>query len=46
VNYERFVITGTGRSGTRYASTIFSAMGIKCAHQQVFTDYADNERPA
>lgn len=36
MTYERFVVVGCGRSGTRYASELFSRMGIKCGHQRVF----------
>lgn len=36
--FERFVIVGTGRSGTRYASELFSRMGIPCGHQSVFNE--------
>lgn len=33
---ERFVIVGTGRSGTRYCAELFRSCGIRCGHQDVF----------
>ena len=30
----RFVIVGTGRSGTRYISEVLTASGIRCGHEQ------------
>lgn len=32
----RFVVTGTGRSGTGYASRLFTAAGVACGHEAVF----------
>ncbi len=32
----RFVLVGSGRSGTRYAATVFSQLGIPCGHEAVF----------
>src|ERR1039458_1320553 len=32
----RFVIVGTGRSGTKYASELFSQLGIPCGHESFF----------
>lgn len=32
----RFVVTGTGRSGTGYASTVFTTAGIRCGHEEWF----------
>ncbi|HET7584817.1 MAG TPA: hypothetical protein VFK13_07920 [Gemmatimonadaceae bacterium] len=34
----RFVVTGTGRSGTGYAAKLFNAAGLRCGHEDVFTD--------
>ena len=34
----KFVVTGTGRSGSVYASRLFSAAGLKCGHEDVFTE--------
>jgi hypothetical protein len=34
----RFVVTGTGRSGTGYAAKLFTAAGLSCGHEAVFTD--------
>lgn len=31
-----FVVTGTGRSGTGFASEIFTAAGLPCGHEQYF----------
>jgi len=36
MTFNRFVITGTGRSGTKYAHKLFSRMGIACAHQGIY----------
>ncbi len=33
---KHFVITGTGRSGTRYMSVLLTQMGIRTGHQSVF----------
>jgi hypothetical protein len=33
----RFLITGIGRSGTRYAATLLSNAAIACGHEQAFT---------
>lgn len=33
----RFVIVGTGRSGTRYISRVLSAAGIRCGHEDWWT---------
>lgn len=33
----RFVITGTGRSGTKWCATVLRVAGIACGHEQVFT---------
>jgi hypothetical protein len=33
VTEPRFVIVGTGRSGTRYISRLLRAVGIKCGHE-------------
>jgi hypothetical protein len=32
----RFVVTGTGRCGTRYTSSLFNAAGVPCGHEDVF----------
>lgn len=33
----RFVVVGTGRSATQYASRLFKKLGIRCGHENVFT---------
>lgn len=33
---RRFIVTGTGRSGTRYFSELLTACGIRCGHERVF----------
>ena len=33
-----FVVTGTGRSGTGYTARLFSAAGLPCGHEELFTD--------
>ena len=37
----RFVVTGTGRNGTGYTAHLFNAAGLRCGHEEIFT-----ERPA
>ena len=32
-----FLITGCGRSGTKYASRMLTSLGIRCTHEQYFT---------
>ncbi len=34
---SRLLVVGTGRCGTRYASHVLSAAGVRCGHEQVFT---------
>lgn len=34
---SRLVVTGTGRCGTRYASNLLAASGVRAGHEQVFT---------
>lgn len=33
----RFLIVGTGRSGTTYCQAVFRVCGVNCTHQTVFT---------
>ena len=35
-SHLRFVVTGTGRSGTGYASKLFTAAGLPCGHEDYF----------
>jgi hypothetical protein len=32
----RFVVTGTGRCGTSYTSSLFNAAGVPCGHEDIF----------
>lgn len=32
----KFVVTGTGRSGTQYASELFKTAGLRCGHEAYF----------
>ena len=41
----RFVITGTGRCGTNYTADLFTAAGLRCGHEEVFTAYAGFGEP-
>lgn len=34
---KRFIITGTGRSGTKWCATALRCAGIYCGHEQVFS---------
>ena len=45
MKFRKLVVTGTGRSGTRYASELFSRCGIPVSHQQVFSDNYNGEEP-
>lgn len=33
---DRFVVTGCGRSGTRYMSELLTAAGVPCGHEQAY----------
>ena len=33
---DRFVITGTGRSGTGYICKLLNELGVKCGHESIF----------
>lgn len=33
----RLIVTGTGRSGTRYISKVLTRLGVKCGHENVFS---------
>lgn len=41
MTFKRFVVVGVGRSGTRYASQLFTRMGVPCAHQKIFDETID-----
>ena len=32
----RFVVVGTGRSGTGYIASLFNAAGLRCGHEDVY----------
>lgn len=34
---SRLLVVGTGRCGTRYASHVLQASGVRCGHEQVYT---------
>lgn len=34
---ERFLITGCGRSGTGYTAKLFTALGSRCGHEEIFS---------
>lgn len=38
MTYKRFVVTGTGRSGTKFASHLFTRCGLPCTHQSTYTE--------
>lgn len=40
---QRFIITGTGRSGTKWCATALRVNGIYCGHEQVFSTAGLNE---
>lgn len=42
---HRFVITGTGRSGTGYLATAFRYMRIRCGHEEMFTPAGRQANP-
>ena len=33
---KKFIITGTGRSGTGYIATLLTSLGVHCGHENVF----------
>src|SRR5690349_10525286 len=33
-----FLVVGSGRSGTRYAAELFTALGIPCGHEAMFAE--------
>lgn len=35
---KRFVVTGSGRSGTQYMAKLLSATGVRCGHESVYYD--------
>lgn len=35
--FDHLVVTGCGRSGTRYSAKVIQAFGVACSHQSVFT---------
>src|SRR5215510_14389698 len=37
ISQLRFLVVGSGRSGTRYASELFTALDIPCGHEAMFT---------
>lgn len=39
----KFLITGTGRSGTVYMCRLLTSMGIMCGHESIFTPYGLEE---
>ena len=41
MTYKNFVITGSGRSGTRYAAELLTRSGLPCAHQMVYHEHSD-----
>ena len=41
MTYKNFVITGNGRSGTRYAAELLTRSGLPCAHQKVYHEHSD-----
>lgn len=41
----KYIITGTGRCGTKFASKAFTSAGIPCGHEQVFR-FRRMRRPA
>lgn len=40
-----FVVTGCGRSGTKYTAQLLSAAGVPCSHEGVFTGRIDDPMP-
>jgi LPS sulfotransferase NodH len=33
----KFLVTGSGRSGTNYMSRFLTSVGIMCGHESIFT---------
>jgi len=42
---KHFIITGTGRCGTQWASEALSVCGVRCGHQAVYSHYQTLGRP-
>lgn len=40
----RFVVTGSGRCGTKYTAQVLTAAGVKCGHEKVF-DFDTGDQP-
>jgi hypothetical protein len=40
----KFVVAGTGRSGTGYASELFTRLGLPCGHEDVFGPWGPTSR--
>ncbi len=40
-----FVVVGTGRCGTQYASDLLTVSGLACGHEEVFTPFGVQRRP-
>lgn len=38
----KYVVTGTARSGTKYAATVLTEAGMKCGHEMVFDSWGGN----
>lgn len=38
----KYVVTGTARSGTKYAATLLTNAGMKCGHESVFNSWGSN----
>lgn len=39
-----FVVTGCGRSGTKFTATVFAQLGFRCGHEEVFVPTLDRFR--
>lgn len=45
MDYPDYLITGTGRSGTRYAATLMTELGYPCSHETWYNIYAECSGP-
>jgi len=41
---KKFIITGCGRSGTKYTTELLTELGVKCSHEKIFPDITDSNK--
>lgn len=43
---NRFIVTGVGRSGTKFCSNLFTALGYPCGHERLYTPQTQHPFPS